>query len=106
MLSGLIIIWHSTIASIPAGWHLCDGAEGTPDLRNRYPIPASQDIPPNPTAMIAGVQQHLGGSALHTHVLQSGDAIINSDPGGDMDNESTNQWCYPPSKAFPYIMKL
>lgn len=106
MISRLIVIWHSTIATIPAGWHLCDGTEGTPDLRNRYPIPASQDIAGDPTAMIAGVQQHTGGAALHTHTLTSGDRIINSAPAGDYDNVTTNQWCYAPSKAFPYIMKL
>lgn len=106
MLSGLIIIWHSTIATIPAGWHLCDGAEGTPDYRNRYPIPAGQDIAGDPTAMIAGVQQHTGGVATHVHALESGDAITNSAPAGTKNNQAAFQWCYPPSKAFPYIMKL
>ena len=106
MLSGLVIIWHSTIASIPAGWHLCDGTQGTPDYRDRYPIPASQDIAGEPTAMIAGVQQHTGGAATHTQPLESGDAITNSSPAGTKNNVGTFQWCYAPSKAFPYIMKL
>ncbi len=33
---GAIIIWHGSVASIPSGWHLCDGTYGTPDLRSRF----------------------------------------------------------------------
>lgn len=33
---GGIIMWSGTIASIPSGWALCDGANGTPDLRGRF----------------------------------------------------------------------
>ncbi len=32
---GMIVGWNGTIASIPAGWKLCDGANGTPDLRDK-----------------------------------------------------------------------
>ena len=31
--SGIICIWNKPIADIPAGWLLCDGTNGTPDLR-------------------------------------------------------------------------
>jgi hypothetical protein len=34
---GTIIAWYSTTqAPIPAGWKLCDGTGGTPDLRDRF----------------------------------------------------------------------
>jgi hypothetical protein len=29
-------MWSGTIASIPAGWVLCDGSNSTPDLRARF----------------------------------------------------------------------
>ena len=32
--SGGIIIWSGS--TVPNGWHLCDGTNGTPDLRNRF----------------------------------------------------------------------
>jgi microcystin-dependent protein len=35
-----IIKWSGSVASIPTGWALCDGANGTPDLRNRFVIGA------------------------------------------------------------------
>jgi len=38
--SGGIIMWSGSIASIPAGWLLCNGVSGTPDLRNRFVVGA------------------------------------------------------------------
>jgi hypothetical protein len=37
---GGIIMWSGSIASIPTGWLLCNGASGTPDLRDRFVIGA------------------------------------------------------------------
>ena len=34
--SGVILMWAGTLASIPAGWNLCDGTNGTPDLRDKF----------------------------------------------------------------------
>lgn len=33
---GAIIMWSGLLASIPTGWHLCDGTSGTPDLREKF----------------------------------------------------------------------
>ena len=38
--SGLIAIWSGSLGSIPSGWVLCNGANGTPDLRNSFIIGA------------------------------------------------------------------
>jgi hypothetical protein len=34
--SGLIAIWSGSLGSIPSGWVLCNGQNGTPDLRNSF----------------------------------------------------------------------
>jgi microcystin-dependent protein len=34
--SGLIAIWSGSTGSIPSGWVICDGSNGTPDLRNSF----------------------------------------------------------------------
>jgi hypothetical protein len=34
--SGLIAMWAGVLANIPSGWHLCDGLNGTPDLRSKF----------------------------------------------------------------------
>ena len=33
---GVIVAWHGEVDSIPKGWALCDGKNGTPDLRGRF----------------------------------------------------------------------
>ena len=32
-LRGVIVMWSGAIAEVPPGWGLCDGSQGTPDLR-------------------------------------------------------------------------
>lgn len=36
MPSGAIIMWSGTIANIPAGWIICDGNNGTPNLLGKF----------------------------------------------------------------------
>jgi hypothetical protein len=70
--SGVIVMWSGTVASIPAGWFLCDGGNSTPDLRDRFVVGAGSTYTPGNT----------GGSAnaivvSHTHTASS----VVSDPG-------------------------
>jgi len=37
---GGIIMWSGSVDSIPPGWALCDGRNGTPDLRDRFIVGA------------------------------------------------------------------
>ena len=34
--SGVILMWHGLISNIPSGWVLCNGSNGTPDLRGQF----------------------------------------------------------------------
>jgi hypothetical protein len=54
---GAIIMWSGLLANIPAGWALCDGLGGRPDLRGRFIQGAAAGI--NPGA--------IGGATTHTH---------------------------------------
>ena len=40
---GGIIMWSGTIATIPTGWALCDGTNGTPNLTGRFVVHADAD---------------------------------------------------------------
>lgn len=40
LLIGGITLFAGEISAIPAGWQLCDGTNGTPDLRNKFIIGA------------------------------------------------------------------
>lgn len=37
---GVIAMWSGSAASIPSGWALCNGLNGTPDLRDRFVVGA------------------------------------------------------------------
>jgi len=54
--SGVIAMWHGLIANIPTGWGLCNGVDGTPDLRSKFVRGA-------PNATEAG---GTGGADTHT----------------------------------------
>jgi len=38
--AGGIIMWNGSVGSIPSGWVLCNGSNGTPDLRDRFVVGA------------------------------------------------------------------
>ena len=64
---GSIIVWSGTIASIPAGWQLCDGTNGTPDLRDRFIVGARQDSAGIAETIVSGSLTQIGGLATHLH---------------------------------------
>ena len=68
--SGVILMWSGSIATIPAGWVLCDGNNSTPDLRNRFIVGAGS------TYSVAGT----GGSADAIVVSHTHTATV-TDPG-------------------------
>lgn len=55
--TGCILMWHGLLANIPAGFVLCDGQNGTPDLRDKFVKGAAAAANPGTT----------GGALTHTH---------------------------------------
>lgn len=47
--SGAIAMWSGSEASIPSGWLLCNGLNGTPDLRDRFVVGAGSHYVRNDT---------------------------------------------------------
>lgn len=78
--SGIIAIWSGTLATIPAGWKLCDGTIGTPDLRSKFVKGTAAGVDPGAT----------GGSTTHTHSYQpSGTISAHSHTVGDTGHTHT-----------------
>ena len=59
--AGIIMMWSGSVATIPAGFALCDGSSGTPDLRDRFVIAAGGTHNPGATG---GAASH---DLAHTH---------------------------------------
>ena len=106
---GGIIMWSGALNDIPAGWVLCNGSNGTPDLRDQFAKGAAAGADPGTT----------GGSATHTHVghsnhvqntttVQSGTgSSVERAEGDDSHNnnhDSVNS--EPPYYAVAFIMRI
>ncbi len=62
---GSIILWAGSVASIPAGWALCNGSGGTPDLRGRFVIGAGGAYGVNATGGAASATTSSDGAHDH-----------------------------------------
>jgi hypothetical protein len=69
LLTGMIVMWSGTIATIPSGYNLCDGTNGTPDLRNQFIVAANADSGGQAKTTITGVALKSGGANTHTHAV-------------------------------------
>ncbi len=45
-MKNMIMLWSGAIVDIPAGWALCDGNNGTPDLRDKFIVGAGATFNP------------------------------------------------------------
>jgi hypothetical protein len=72
---GTIVAYGGAVLDIPANWFLCDGTNGTPDLRDRFIVCAGPTYPPD----------DFGGAANHSHVvtIDSGGAHSHTGNVGD-----------------------
>lgn len=71
MITGGIIMWHGLLADIPPSYAICDGNNGTPDLREKFVIGTANAIDPGGT----------GGSVNHTHDFTGDGHNHTLDPG-------------------------
>lgn len=68
--AGSILMWSGAIATIPSGWYLCNGTNGTPDLRNRFIVGAYLDDSGAKTT-ITGSNTQTGGTKDAVNVSHS-----------------------------------
>lgn len=67
---GAILIWSGVVTAVPEFWQLCDGSNGTPDLRDKFILGAGHDFD---VGVTGGARQATpaitiaeGGSHSHT----------------------------------------
>jgi microcystin-dependent protein len=65
--AGVIVMWSGAVGSIPTGWSLCDGTNGTPDLRNRFVVGAGSTYAVDATGGSDSVTLSEAQIPGHTH---------------------------------------
>ena len=133
--TGFILIWYppdtknSTLAlvadTVPAGWAMCDGTQGTPDLRGRFVLMAndkpnsSYGSTPHPINQYSGEEYHvltIAEMPYHNHRGGSSDSYGYA-ANGDWKNVSgygdsgyqglsAPHPIMPPFYSLVYVMKL
>lgn len=111
---GGIIMWSGAVNQVPEGWALCDGAKGTPDLRDRFIVGAGSAYAVGATGGEATHTLTIGEMPSHTHIQNAHTHIQDShnhaqnphrhtqakksvtDDGKEQtdvaDNSTTNEW--------------
>lgn len=127
---GGIIMWSGSISAIPAGWALCDGNNGTPNLRDKFVLGAGGSLPVTGGATQVSIQHSHTMNHTHTFSGKTGESDYNRDrstgsystagdthkhtfSGTTSDASSTSTstatqavTILPPYYALAYIMKL
>jgi len=108
--TGIITLWYGSIVSIPAGWVICDGNNGTPNLRDKFIVGAGSTyaVGANGGAL---THDHFFAGDGHTHEIVAGASIA---AGADYDDTtqaeaeagiSDTGSSLPPYYSLAYIMK-
>lgn len=119
---GSIIPWYGSIGNIPNGFALCDGKNGTPDLRDRFLVGAGNSYKLGNTGGVNMVTLTIAQMPSHEHDVYSGRYGSNiysiscdgSSYGGILDHKHKTKSAggnqphenRPPYYALYYIMKL
>jgi microcystin-dependent protein len=99
----MISLWYGSIGSVPTGWYLCDGTNGTPDLRDRFIVGAGTSYAVGATGGSANhtlttaempAHTHAATSVVtdtgHSHVLQYASGLLGSGSSGGLKQVGTS----------------
>lgn len=78
---GTIVIWSGTADNIPTGWQLCDGTNGTPDLRDKFVLGAGTSHAVGTTGGEEKVTLTVGQMPSHNHVINNQNGTISYTTG-------------------------
>jgi microcystin-dependent protein len=101
--AGGIFLWSGSIGSIPAGYVLCNGSNGTPDLRDRFVVGAgstySVDATGGSANSIVVTHTHTATSVVtdpgHTHVVPLMNTNAPSNGSGNLTGANDTPTSYP-----------
>ncbi|WP_341737955.1 hypothetical protein [Microcoleus sp. CAWBG640] len=67
IVKGIIVMWSGPVEQIPTGWALCNGQNGTPDLRDRFIVGAGNSYAVASTGGAATVTLTIAQMPAHSH---------------------------------------
>ena len=68
--AGVIVMWSGSPEDVPEGWLLCDGTDGTPDLRDRFIVGSGGGLASGDTGGVAQLDlSHTHTVAAHSHPM-------------------------------------
>ena len=73
--SGVILMWSGSTDTIPAGWALCNGQDGTPDLTDRFILGAGKTYQPGTTGGAATVTPSVAARSAHAGIAVQNTAL-------------------------------
>ena len=82
---GTVVLWDNDV--IPVGWHLCDGTNGTPDLRGKFVMGAADSLDLLETG---GVETHNHIAADTSIVAKHNHSVAFSTGAAGGDDEETD----------------
>ena len=94
--SGVILIWSGASSAIPAGWYLCNGTNGTPDLRDRFVVGAGSTYVVGNTggSKDAVLVSHTHTATVtdpgHTHSINNSTSVLRATSGQNGSNSGSN----------------
>jgi microcystin-dependent protein len=94
VISGIIVMWSGSVGSIPSGYYLCNGANGTPDLRDRFIIGAGNSYSAGNTGGAANKTLSIAEMPNHSHTVFSAGShqhYVKEVDAGEEGNAGTDQ---------------
>lgn len=95
---GVIVQWSGTVNTVPDGWAVCDGTNGTLDLRDKFVLAAGEGHEVGETGGSEEVTLTVAQMPEHNHIeylpltgLQGSSYLVNDRDGGTLAGRSINQ---------------
>jgi hypothetical protein len=133
--AGLIAIWSGSTGSIPSGWVICDGSNGTPNLRDSFIVGAGNNYAvgaaggsadsivvahthtatvtdpghthpyPTPVVTVSGINYGAPGGSSWGNEVNTGSAVTGISVTNQSTGTSGTGTNLPPYYALAFIMK-
>lgn len=102
---GVITSFAGSLGNIPPGWFLCDGSNGTPDLRTKF-VPATGPLFPIDDVDGHTSHTHNLTDGGHAHSVDAGSAIASGFGRLNTMHDSANLSVTNPANQFPTFYAL